>query len=80
MVRQYLEERPDGLMDSYAMSAGEHAIEALADFGDMEKVAVGRIFAALGSKNVQAPEVDGRHSGSAAEHGRGEISAVCVSS
>ncbi|KOF13547.1 hypothetical protein AC244_30340 [Ensifer adhaerens] len=53
MVRQYLEERPDGLMDSYAMSAGEHAIEALADFGDMEKVAVGRIFAAF-LRNNQA--------------------------
>lgn len=30
--------------------------------------------------HVQAPEVAGRHSGSAAENGRGEIRAVCVSS
>ncbi|MCK3779664.1 hypothetical protein MZK49_23490 [Ensifer sesbaniae] len=36
MVRQYLEERPDGLVDSYAMSAGERAFEALAAFGYME--------------------------------------------
>lgn len=36
MVRQYLEERPDGLVDNYAMSAGELAIEALAAFGYME--------------------------------------------
>ncbi|MGN7736106.1 hypothetical protein [Ensifer sp. 22564] len=36
MVRQYLEERPDGLVDNHAMSAGEQAIEALAAFGYME--------------------------------------------
>ncbi|WP_043619722.1 hypothetical protein [Ensifer sp. ZNC0028] len=36
MVQQYLEERSDGLVDSYAMSAGESAIEALAAFGYME--------------------------------------------
>jgi len=30
-------------MDSYAMSAGEHAILALADYGYMEQVGEGRI-------------------------------------
>jgi hypothetical protein len=33
MVRQYLEERPEGLVDNYAVSAGEYAIEALTAFG-----------------------------------------------
>jgi hypothetical protein len=37
MVNQYLD--PDeGLVDSRSMSAGEHAIEALADFGLMDIV------------------------------------------
>jgi hypothetical protein len=37
MVRQYLDEYGDEV-DSRSMSAGEHAIEALADFGLMEAV------------------------------------------
>jgi len=37
MVDQYLDTRED-LVDSFSMSAGEHAIEALADFGLMENV------------------------------------------
>jgi hypothetical protein len=36
MVRQYLEVRPDGSVDSYAKSAGEHAILALVEYGVME--------------------------------------------
>jgi hypothetical protein len=44
MVRQYLEKRPDNLLDSDAMGAGERAIDALAEFGYMEKVVVGRTF------------------------------------
>jgi hypothetical protein len=37
MVNQYLDEHGDEV-DSRSMSAGEHAIEALADFGLMEVV------------------------------------------
>ena len=37
MVDQYLDEY-DEEVDSRAMSAGEHAIEALADFGLMESI------------------------------------------
>ncbi|UXN66074.1 hypothetical protein N8E89_22905 (plasmid) [Phyllobacterium sp. A18/5-2] len=44
MVRQHLEKRPDNLLDSDAMAAGERAIGALAEFGYMEKVVVGRTF------------------------------------
>ncbi|MEK1928685.1 MAG: hypothetical protein AAAC47_02660 [Pararhizobium sp.] len=44
MVRQYLEKRPDNLLDSYAMTAGERAIGALAEFGYIEKVVVSRTF------------------------------------
>lgn len=36
MVDQYLEERPDGAVDNYAMSAGEYAFEALQEYGYME--------------------------------------------
>lgn len=36
-VRQYLEKRPDNLLDSDAMAAGERAIGALAEFGYMER-------------------------------------------
>lgn len=36
MVRQYLEHRPGGLVDSYSMSAGEHAISVLAEYGLMQ--------------------------------------------
>jgi hypothetical protein len=43
MVDQYLQEY-DGLIDSHAMSAGEQAIEALAEYGYIEKVIMGRIF------------------------------------
>jgi hypothetical protein len=44
MTRQYLNyER--GLVDSDAISAAEHAIEALVEYGLMEKVPMGRIFA-----------------------------------
>jgi hypothetical protein len=38
MVKQYLDER-GGDLDSYSMSAGEHAIEALVAFGLMELAA-----------------------------------------
>ncbi len=44
MVGQYLRATPDGLLDSYAMSAGEGAIEVLAEYGYMQKVVQGRIF------------------------------------
>ncbi len=44
MVRQYLEVRPDGTVDSYAKSAGEHAIRALVEYVFMEIVPRGRIF------------------------------------
>ncbi|NBB49482.1 hypothetical protein GVN24_14455 [Rhizobium sp. CRIBSB] len=44
MVMQYLEEHPDGLVDSLAMSAGEHAIAALSELGFMETVVSGRVF------------------------------------
>jgi hypothetical protein len=37
MVNQYLDEYGDQI-DSRSMSAGEHAIEALADFGFMEVI------------------------------------------
>jgi hypothetical protein len=37
MVNQYLDEY-EGEVDSKSMSAGEHAIEALADFGLMEVI------------------------------------------
>ena len=37
MVDQYLDEYDDEV-DSLAMSAGEHAIEVLADFGLMENI------------------------------------------
>jgi hypothetical protein len=37
MVKQYLDEHGDEV-DSLSMSAGEHAIEALAAFGLMERV------------------------------------------
>jgi len=36
MVDQYLEKRPDGMIDNYAMSAGESALEALSAYGYME--------------------------------------------
>ena len=39
MVDQYLDSYDDQV-DSRAMSAGEHAIEALADFGLMESINV----------------------------------------
>ena len=45
MVKQYLEERPDGLVDNHAMSAGERAFEALAAFGYMEMSEFGARFA-----------------------------------
>lgn len=44
MVQQYLQKREDGLLDSLAMSAGEHAIAALAQYGYMEAILTGRIF------------------------------------
>ena len=44
MVKQYLEVRPDGLIDSLAMTAGERAIGSLSDFGYMETVVLGRVF------------------------------------
>ncbi len=44
MAKQYLEKRPDNLLDSDAMGAGERAISALAEFGYMEEVVVGRTF------------------------------------
>lgn len=44
MVKPYLEECPDGLVDSLAMSAGEHAIAALSEFRYMETVVLGRVF------------------------------------
>jgi hypothetical protein len=43
MTRQYLQEREGGLVDSLAMSAGEAAIETLAEYGLMEVVPSGRI-------------------------------------
>lgn len=33
MVKQFLEERPDELVESDAMGAGERAIHALSEFG-----------------------------------------------
>jgi hypothetical protein len=42
MVRQYLDES-DGVADSLSMSAGEHAIEALAEYGLMEVEGHGRL-------------------------------------
>jgi len=35
-------ERQNGMMDSYAMSAGEAAIRALSEYGYMEEVGEGR--------------------------------------
>ncbi len=45
MVKQYLEERPDSLVDNHAMSAGKCAFEALAAFGYMEMSEFGARFA-----------------------------------
>lgn len=44
MVDQYLERRPDGFLDSYAMTAGEQAITILGEHGYMEVTIKGRIF------------------------------------
>ena len=44
MVMQYLEEHPDGLVDSLAMTAGEHAIAALSQLGYMDTVVTGPVF------------------------------------
>lgn len=40
MVDQYLEKRPDGMIDNYAMSAGESAFGALYAYGYMEDAGV----------------------------------------
>jgi len=44
MVDHYLPTHDDGLVNSLAMSPGEHAIAALAEFGYMQEVDLGRIF------------------------------------
>ncbi len=38
MVDQYLDPDQNGLVDSRSMTAGEHAIRALADFGLMDVI------------------------------------------
>jgi hypothetical protein len=38
MVRQYLDHADDGVVDSLSMSAGEHAIAVLAEYGLMEVI------------------------------------------
>ena len=54
MVRQYLQELPDGSVDSLAMSAGEHAIEALAGYGLMDAERHGRIFGRWTTAGIKA--------------------------
>jgi hypothetical protein len=43
MVRQYLEQHPDGTVDTLSMTAGEHAVAALAEYGLMEVLGSGRL-------------------------------------
>lgn len=43
-VNQYLEKRPDGTIDNYAMTAGEYAFSVLDEYGYLEDsgIRVGR--------------------------------------
>ncbi len=43
MVRQYLDEHPDGTVDTLSMRAGECAIASLAEYGVMEVIGGGRL-------------------------------------
>ncbi|RFB79047.1 hypothetical protein [Methylovirgula sp. 4M-Z18] len=43
MVRQYVYQHHDGVIDSGAMSAAEHAIGALSEYGYMDETCEGRI-------------------------------------